>query len=45
MAVGGMVTGLVAARRRGLFKKVTSLLIGLGGKFAEIYIVFLCYLY
>ncbi|KZS14833.1 putative MICOS complex subunit [Daphnia magna] len=31
MALGGMVTGLIAARRRGLFNKVSSLLIGLGG--------------
>ncbi|XP_059351809.1 uncharacterized protein LOC130690438 isoform X2 [Daphnia carinata] len=31
LALGGMVTGLIAARRRGLFNKISSLLIGLGG--------------
>jgi hypothetical protein len=32
MAVGGMVAGLIAARRKGLYKKMTTLMIGLGGK-------------
>jgi hypothetical protein len=32
MAVGGMVAGLVAARRKGLYNKMTTVLIGLGGK-------------
>ena len=32
MAVGGMVAGLIAARRKGLYKKMTTLMSGLGGK-------------
>ncbi|EFX72971.1 hypothetical protein DAPPUDRAFT_325779 [Daphnia pulex] len=31
MALGGMVAGLVAARRRGLYNKMTAVLIGVGG--------------
>ena len=27
-----MVAGLIAARRKGLYKKMTTLMIGLGGK-------------
>lgn len=41
MALGGMVTGLIAARRRGLFNKVSSLLIGLGGKSHFVGLIFL----
>lgn len=32
MALGGIVTGLIAAKRRGWYNKMSSLLIGLGGK-------------
>lgn len=39
MALGGMVAGLVAARRRGLYNKMTAVLIGVGGKFAEIDVI------